>query len=292
MPTLSCIKTHAAGNDLLFVIDPDGDVQLSAEQVRLLCDRHRGVGASGLVRAVQTQALPQYAKLLREEPDAVWFLEHFGADGAAAELNGSALISYAHVLLSEGLSATERRDTLPISTRFGIHDVLQGAGGYSVDMGRWRMGAERLLGADGLRVARPALTVKLGSDCVVTVLASVDDLHRLRFSVPPSVDAEPIEQAMGVWVAPDETVVRNGVGQIHLRSFADGAGEVLSSANAAAAAALVFRHWGGSQMPHHWSVTQPGGRLGVRMFPTEEGEHVSVSGSVETVFRAEVALPE
>ena len=36
-----------------------------------------------------------------------------------------------------------------------------------------------------------------------------------------------------------------------------------------------IREWAGEGAPHQWRVDVPGGTLSVRMFPTEEGEHVA-----------------
>jgi diaminopimelate epimerase len=37
-------------------------------------------------------------------------------------------------------------------------------------------------------------------------------------------------------------------------------------------------------------VDVPGGTVGVRMFPTEDGEHVALSGPAELVFEGELEL--
>ena len=70
-----------------------------------------------------------------------------------------------------------------------------------------------------------------------------------------------------------------------------GPGEGLVPLDESRLQALAFRHWGGEEMPNSWSVEVPGGRLGVRMFPTEEGEHVSLSGPAELVYRGTITLP-
>ncbi|MDP4899485.1 MAG: diaminopimelate epimerase, partial [Pontimonas sp.] len=60
----------------------------------------------------------------------------------------------------------------------------------------------------------------------------------------------------------------------------------------AIAAALATRHWAGEGAPNQWRVGVPGGSLAVRMFATEEGEHVSLSGPAELVFTTSVVIPE
>jgi diaminopimelate epimerase len=46
----------------------------------------------------------------------------------------------------------------------------------------------------------------------------------------------------------------------------------------------------GASAPHHWRVDVPGGSLQVRMFATEEGEHVALSGPAELTFTGIVEL--
>jgi len=43
-------KHEGAGNDFLVVLDPDDSLRLSGDQIRLLCHRHRGIGADGVIR--------------------------------------------------------------------------------------------------------------------------------------------------------------------------------------------------------------------------------------------------
>jgi diaminopimelate epimerase len=53
---------------------------------------------------------------------------------------------------------------------------------------------------------------------------------------------------------------------------------------------LAVRYWAGSQAPDNWQVEVPGGKLGVRMFPAEDGEHVALSGPAQLVYQGEVDL--
>jgi diaminopimelate epimerase len=82
-------------------------------------------------------------------------------------------------------------------------------------------------------------------------------------------------------VEPFEPLVDDGIGRLSLRMIDAATNECSSWATAAAAAALDTRHRVGPRAPHNWRVDMSAGSLGVQMFPTEDGEHVSLSGPVE-----------
>ena len=42
-------KMNGAGNDFVMIDNRAGNVQLSAQQIAKICDRHRGVGADGVL---------------------------------------------------------------------------------------------------------------------------------------------------------------------------------------------------------------------------------------------------
>jgi len=82
-------------------------------------------------------------------------------------------------------------------------------------------------------------------------------------------------------VEPFEPLVDDGIGRLSLRMNDAASNECSSWATAAAAAVLDTRHRVGPGAPHNWRVDLPDGSLGVQMFPTEDGEHVSLSGPAE-----------
>ena len=75
--TLSFTKMNGAGNDFVMLDNRDRSLRLSREQIARLCDRHRGVGADGL--------------LLVEPPEngATFRMRYYNADGGEAEMCGN-----------------------------------------------------------------------------------------------------------------------------------------------------------------------------------------------------------
>ncbi len=70
-------KMNGAGNDFVVVDNRDLSLKLSREQIALLCDRHRGVGADGLL-AVEPA-----------ENGADFKFRYYNADGGEAEMCGN-----------------------------------------------------------------------------------------------------------------------------------------------------------------------------------------------------------
>lgn len=115
--------------------------------------------------------------------------------------------------------------------------------------------------------------VQVGSNGVFRV-----DLGRWRLrDDPANVKMVPTSFT----VEPFDPLVDDGIGRLSVRMNVNVTHATHSWATAAAAAALAIRHRVGPGAPNNWRVEMPDGSLGVQMFPTEEGEHVSLSGTVE-----------
>jgi len=70
-------KMNGAGNDFVVVDNRDLDTSLTREQIEFLCDRHRGIGADGLL-AVEPA-----------EQGADFKFRYYNADGGEAEMCGN-----------------------------------------------------------------------------------------------------------------------------------------------------------------------------------------------------------
>ena len=292
--TLTFSKGHGTGNDFVLFTDPDGEINLSPEQIAWLCDRHFGIGADGVIRAVKSANLDAGAAILAEEPAAEWFMDYHNADGTVAEMCGNGTRVYVHYLIAQGLIAPEIGDTVCIGTRAGVKDILVSANGYQTDLGRWQLDGEnqdRLVQAVNLDVARPGLALNVGNPHVAVAVADAQELSEIDLSYIPQIAPAMPQGATVEFVMPEEPLVKDGVARIKMRVHERGSGETLSCGTGAVAAALAFRYWGGPEAPNSWRVEVAGGVLGVRMFATEEGEHVGLSGPAELVYSGEVTIP-
>ncbi|CAN5165821.1 hypothetical protein BH11ACT2_BH11ACT2_04620 [soil metagenome] len=80
--TLNFTKGHGTGKDFVLFANPDGQIDLTAAQLAAIADRHFGVGADGILRAVRSRSLPDGAAALAEDADAEWFMDYHNSDGS------------------------------------------------------------------------------------------------------------------------------------------------------------------------------------------------------------------
>ena len=282
--SLAFTKGHGTGNDFILVLDEHGQIEISAEQVASMCDRHFGIGADGLIRVTPTAKSPEVSHLLEQEPGAQWFMDYRNADGTKAEMCGNGIRVFARYLLDKGLAELTSGSTLPIATRDGIKDLTATQTGFAVDLGLFKVGDdETLVRARGLSVARPALEVNVGNPHRVVALADNAELESIDLGRAPILEPEADGGANVEFVVLDEPLIKEGVAGLTMRVHERGVGETLSCGTGIAAAAIAIRHYAGGEQ-NYWKVTVPGGQVAVRMFPTEDGEHVSISGPAELTY--------
>ncbi len=282
--TIEFTKGHGTGNDFVLILDRAGQYALSELEIAELCDRNFGIGADGVIFVVETEHSPEVAHLLQEEPAAKWFMDYRNADGSKGEMCGNGARVFARFLLENNLAELFDGSTLPIATRAGIKDITQTANGFAVDLGRWKVSSDEVLvRAAGLQVARPALSINIGNPHVVVALADLEELEALDLTKAPLIEPAPKDGANVEFVVLDEPLIKDGVAGITMRVFERGVGETLSCGTGIAAAAIAIRDYAGNTQ-NFWRVKVPGGEVGVRIFPTEEGEHAGISGPAELTF--------
>ncbi|HUH06411.1 MAG TPA: diaminopimelate epimerase [Egibacteraceae bacterium] len=121
------VKAHGAGNDFILLPDLDDRLVLTPAIVQALCDRHRGLGADGVIRIAPASS-----------PDADVFMDYRNADGSLAEMCGNGVRCVAKYLVDRQLAQLEIR----IDSRDGVKAVVctRGEDGL-VDRVRVDMGA-------------------------------------------------------------------------------------------------------------------------------------------------------
>jgi diaminopimelate epimerase len=286
--TVSFTKGHGTGNDFVIVPDPDGALDLTDDQVAVLCDRRFGIGGDGILRVVRSSAIDEGADAAAS--GAEWFMDYRNADGSKAEMCGNGIRVFARYLAEVGWASLDA-EPLAIGTRAGVKTVTRSELGLEVDLGPWRVETDEVLvRARGIGAPRPGLGIDVGNPHVVVALPDTSELDGLDLTVLPQLHPEPPHGANVEFVVPSDPLVRDGVGSIRMRVFERGVGETLSCGTGVAAAALAVRHWAGPAAPDHWTVEVPGGTLGVRMPLVGDEHHVLLSGPATLVYSGEVAL--
>ncbi len=272
-------RAHGLGNDYLVADDGQLDPPLSPPAIRLICDRHRGVGSDGiLVKTAST--------------DADFGVRIYNPDGSEAEKSGNGLRIYAAYLHAEGL--VREGSPFTVQTLGGLVTMLVSNTGSSgvmmveVEMGRasFMSSAVGLSGPDrevdgemlelegGDRVAMN--TVSIGNPHCVCFEDELifDDLRRRG----PQISTHPwFERGVNVQFA-------RAVGPAEVEAFVweRGAGETLASGSSACAvaAASVRR---GIVRERQVAVRMPGGTLDVTV---GDAWDLVLRGPVESVCRS------
>jgi diaminopimelate epimerase len=249
-------KWQALGNDYL-IVEADG---LDPERVRALCDRHRGVGADGVLALAPP-----------DEPGYVARLRIFNPDGSEAELSGNGARQALLYLREHGWTAAP---TYSIQTLAGeIRATITGEHSCRMDMGRATLSSEGEL--EGWRFQH----IVIGNPQTAIRVAERARLEALDLAAagPPIEHAEifPNRTNVSFWteLAP---------GRIRARIFERGVGETLSSGTGACGAAVAYVLRGGDSPV---TVELDGGELKVEV---DEALHVDLEGWAVPVFTGEV----
>ncbi len=200
------------------------------------------------------------------DSEAEWFMDVRNPDGSTTTTSANGVRVASAFLIFEKLVVVGPGERFTIETRDGELDVQAGANGLlRVDLGRWKFG-ER---------TSNRYEVQLGGSHTVTILKSVAELDALELP-----DIATAEKEL-VFATAEQPLIDDGIGRLRFRVFRPGVGEVASSGTGAAAAALAMRHNTDASTIHNWRAESPGGSIGIQMFPTEDGEHVSIHGHAE-----------
>jgi diaminopimelate epimerase len=259
--SLLAVKGHGTGNDFIILPDLDASLTLSVDLVRALCDRHRGVGADGVLRVVRT-SLASEPEVRQQSGVAEYFMDYRNADGSIAEMCGNGVRVFARYLQHMG-AIHSGAGSISVATRGGPRAVRFDGELVTVDMGAAQLRPERpSVEVAGLIAARSGIAVEVPNPHVVVELADLAELNHLDLSRQPHVNpALPHGQNV-------EFIVRTGPTSLRMRVHERGVGETLSCGTGICAAVVAAAHTAapGStarDADERWAVDVPGGRCWV-----------------------------
>ncbi len=261
---LEFTKMNGAGNDFVLIDNRAQEIKLTRDQIVRLCDRHRGIGADGVILLIPSRS-----------GKADWAWEFFNSDGSTGEMCGNGARCFARFV--QRRAGLERDFTF--ETEAGV--IAARFQGQNVTV--------NLTTPSGLRLNEP-LKLSEGTQTV----------HSLNTGVPHAVLFVPdADQAMVQQLGPEirrhprfapkgtnvNFVQVVGPNAIRVRTFERGVeGETLACGTGVTASALVSARVHQFQSPVRVRV-QGGDELQVS-FEEENGEFTDVrlTGPAEFAF--------
>jgi diaminopimelate epimerase len=246
---MKLIKSHAFGNDFLLVdageLPASGDAPALA---RAVCDRHRGVGADGLL--IFTVRGDQVSMRL------------LNADGSRSEISGNGLRCLAAWLAHTGSQRDIVVDTGAGRKRLQLLDRSSHRYTFSAAMGQPEQIALERIDVAGVEVE--AVTLRVGNpQCVVLGEVTIERLHTLasalavhpRFPEGTNVELATVE-------SPD---------RVRILIWERGVGPTEASGTGACASAVAAIAYGGAS--REVDIASPGGTQHVAW--REDGLHLT-----------------
>ena len=275
MRSINFVKGHGTLNDFVVIVDRHDTSPLSEDDVRLLCDRHAGVGADGVLRAVKAQHIAGW-----DGDPNLWFMDYRNSDGSIAEMCGNGTRVFGRHLTDNDLIAGRQVD---IATRAGVRQLtFHSDGSVSTGMGTVEIAALAVQVHLGERVW-PAAQVDVGNPHAVVLLDEDEDLQALDLHAPPTwapVDAFP----HGANV---EFVVPIADRHLAMRVFERGSGETMSCGTCVVATVAAYARDSGHG-DGTYRVDVPGGVLSVVL----EGDQAVLRGPAVIVASGKASLPD
>jgi len=275
MRTWSFAKGHGTLNDFVLLLDRDAWLNPSDQDVRFLCDRRRGIGADGLLRAVKAEHIPEWSG-----PDDIWFMDYRNADASVAETCGNGLRVFVRWLVEQDLVSG---NVISVGTRAGLQQgVVLNDGRVAVTMGQPRWTADETSFDYGGR-RWTGHQVSVGNPHIVVHVGDAAELAGLDLSAAAEFDPAVAPQGANlefVWAQADN--------RLAMRVLERGVGETLSCGSGVVAAAVDARQTAASRCDTV-QVDVAGGRLKVAF---DEAGEATLTGPAVIVASGEVVLPD
>jgi diaminopimelate epimerase len=251
-------RSHGLGNDYLVADPADLPFGVSPERVRLLCDRHIGVGSDGLLVL-----------------DGALGLRIFNPDGSEAEKSGNGLRIFARWLFDTGRAAA-RTFSIHVGGADAAVEVHPDAT-VTVDMGPPAFRDDlRDIEIEGQRYAVVALSIGNPHCVIFRERLDITELRRLG----PLVERDP--------AFPHRTNVQLAHvadrASVDLLIWERGAGETQASGSSSCAVVAAAHRAG--HVDSEVTARMPGGNLGVRI--AADGR-IWQRGPVEEVARIQLS---
>ena len=259
-------KHHGLGNDFLVLLDAEPGLDTTA-LARRACDRHRGIGADGLLIAHPGVGGADVAMELRN------------ADGSRAEMSGNGIRCFAQAVWDAGRARVP--DELVVATDVGIRVVRRVDAphpGYiraAVDMGQVKVLEEAPAWVDG--TVEEAALVDAGNPHLVLLDPGVEAVEvsargpEIEAAFPGGMNVE------WIWPGP-------GPDELTLRVWERGAGETQACGTGSCAAVAAAAHW--SRVGRRAVVHNPGGDVTVEL-----GETAVLTGPAARIGAVELPWP-
>lgn len=95
---LDFVKLHGLGNDFVVIDDFSNTKEITPEQAAVICDRHFGVGADGLILVRPSK-----------RPECAAYMHYINSDGSLAEMCGNGVRCFAKFLVDRGYVSGEKK---------------------------------------------------------------------------------------------------------------------------------------------------------------------------------------
>jgi diaminopimelate epimerase len=274
---LKFTKMHGAGNDFVVLDGIRQHISLSKEQLRLLADRHFGVGCDQILLVEKSH-----------DPDADFRYRIFNADGGEVEQCGNGARCFVRFVHDQKLT---HKPEIVVETHNGlIRPRLEEDGRVVVNMGAPVFAADRIPFTGGVVEVTQPLVVA-GETVMISVI-SMGNPHAVQV-------VEDVESAEVATLGPliehhPSFPKRVNVGfmqimdrhHVRLRVFERGSGETLSCGTGACAAAVAGIRRGLLDSPV--TVATHGGTLSIAW--NGENNPVLMTGPAISVFTGEINL--
>ena len=259
-----------AGNDFILIDNRDRKVQLTPQQVTRLCDRHRGIGADGVILLVPPKS-----------SQAQWAWEFYNSDGSTGEMCGNGARCFGRFVNSR----TGKNHDFSFDTEAGlIHATFDGAR-VTVNLTR---PAELRLNQE-LKLPAGSQTVHAINTGVPHAVLFVPDADKAMVrELGPVIRRHPHFGPKGTNV---NFVQVLEPGQIRVRTFERGVeGETLACGTGVTASALIASCVHGFDSPIRVQV-QSGDELEVS-FQRNNGafDQVRLTGPADFVFEGKITI--